>query len=93
MNGQLIKWTSIIYLLDQKYPTSKKKKKRKKKIATQNIKQVLQQLSEEHNKTANGSDNSNNIDNNNISSMNESFTFRNTCYLLYPIKVKSKTII
>ena len=44
-----------------------------KKIVTQNIKQVLEQLSEEHNKIANGSDNSNNIDNSNISSINESF--------------------
>ena len=53
-------------------------------------KQILQQISEEHNKVTNGTDNSdNNIDDDNISSMNnESATLEKHLLLVIPYQGK-----
>ena len=58
------------------------------------IKQVLQQISEEHNNATNSTDNSNNnIDDHNISSMNNgSATLEKQSLLVHPINLKGKTI-
>ena len=58
------------------------------------IKQVLQQISEEHNNATNSTDNSNNnIDDHNISSMNNgSATLEKQSLLVHPINLKRKTI-